>query len=66
MADKKNISKEQMHNYIICVDYPFLLGMSSRERVDFCKMLVQEIKNFPEYECPKLWLEVIKNIKLDF
>ena len=50
-----------MHNYICCVDYNYLLGMSSRERVELCKMLVQAIKDFPEYECPELWLDVIKN-----
>lgn len=58
---KGKLSKEMMHNYLCCVDYLYLLGMSSRERVDLCKMLVQEIKNFPEYTCPELWKDVIKN-----
>lgn len=31
----KSVSKQEMHNYICCVDYLYLLGMSSRERVDF-------------------------------
>ena len=59
MAQK--MTKGQMHSYICCVDYSYLLGMSSRERVDLCKMLVEEIKNFPEYKCPDLWIDVINN-----
>lgn len=57
----KQLSKGEMHNYLCCVNYQYLLGMSSRERVDLCKYLVEQIKNFPEYECPELWQDVIRN-----
>lgn len=55
------ITKQEMHHYILTVDYNYLIGMRPSERIELCKTLIEYAKDFPQYEVPKIWEDCIKN-----